>query len=188
MPHINLATYLADDTVDLDGIPSKAHPEGASYKIPSLSGEDGLLLQVITNGSDEDGNITKAEAAEAMVKFCRDADGNAVSLQRKLFGDALDLMVADGVSNNNIHATMSIVMAQASFGTEVARKVVARASGEAPARENRATRRSAAKKSSSSSRKAGSKSGPASTAKSIPAARASTPGRAASSKPQTKAV
>lgn len=189
MPRIDLSTYLADDTLDLDGIPSTAHPEGGSYKIPSLSGADGLLLQVITDGSDDKGEKMSAEAIEAMVQFCRDDGGEPVSLQEKLFGKAtLAQMVADGVTNTNLHATMTVVMTQASLGAEMAQRYVDKvAAGEAPARANRATRRAAAQKPSSSPRKAGSRSVPASGAKNTPRTPASTRGRGASSNPQSKA-
>lgn len=171
----------------LTGIPSPAHPDGGSYEIPSLSAQDGALLQIIAAGSDGEGSITGADAGEAMVEFCRDADGNEVDLNRKLLGDALDEMVGDGISNDDLQDIVAVVMAKATFGTEAARLYVARASGEAPARANRATRRAAAKK-TSSPRKAGSKSPQASGAKNTPAARASTRGPAASAKPQKKAV
>lgn len=182
-----MSAYLADDTLALDNIPSKAFPDGKTYHIPSLSGEDGLLLQVAAEGSDKDGRMINADALEAMAKLCRDADGNSVTLQRKMFGDALDEMVADGVSNTRIELILQVVLAQANSGTEVARKVVQRAAGEALARANRATRRAPAKK-TSSPRKAGSKSLRASGAKSTPAARASTRGRATSAprEPQAK--
>jgi hypothetical protein len=72
-------------------------------------------------------------------------DGQPVDFRRKLLGDAHDQMVEDGLSGEALQRISNVVMAYYGLGEHVAKAILA-SPGEAPARPNRAARRTTAKK------------------------------------------
>lgn len=165
MGHIDLATYLSDDTLVLDGVASAKYPDGKSYTIVSPSAEDGLRLQRVVQQSGPKLQDVSVDNAEILMALCRDAEGNEITLAEKLIGPKVHAeMVADGVSLTRISLIEEVLTLHYGIGPEVTTLVVA-AAGEAVARANRASRRAAAKKAPSRKRTArktaGSKSSPA---------------------------
>lgn len=140
MPHLDLGSYLSDDTLVLDGIASKKHPDGKSYSVPSPSAVDGLRLQrIMAAGGGGPTAFSNPSVADDLRAFCTGPDGDTISADEKLLGPAYQEMMDDGVSAARLGMIVSLVMTHYSLGAEVAELVVA-AAGEAPAPEPGATR------------------------------------------------
>lgn len=133
MPHLDLATYLSDDTLILDGVASDRYPQGKSYSIKSPSAVDGLRLQrIVAAGALTPSEQAESGALEELTEFCKDADGNTISLDQKLLGAAHAEMLADNVSSDRLSRIVRVVLTHYGLGAEVAGRVVA-AAGEAAA-------------------------------------------------------
>ena len=168
MTRLDLGTYLTDDALPLDNVPSEKHPKGKTYRVPSPSAAFGLQLRRMMDvwgNRDEARAPSKADIAE-LLEMVTGPDGQPADFNRRLLGSALDEMLADGVSAEHLQQIVNVVMAYYGMGPHVAEAIVG-GPGEAPARANRATRRAGAKQT------AGSRSAKASTG-SIGSARATT--------------
>lgn len=172
MADFDLSGYLSDDTFVVSGVPSEKYPapDGQRYAIPSPSARDGLLLKKIFNSSNGAAGDKSAKAvaiSPELAEYCKDADGNPIDFDEKLLGAALPQMIADGVSSTRLDMISEIVYIRFASNQGMAEMLV-EAAGKAEARDNRATRRAAAKKPTSTARtpraKAGSASKKASTA------------------------
>lgn len=134
MPHLDLGSYLSDDTLVLDGVVSKAHPDGKSYSIASPTAIDGLRLQrIMAAGGDDPTAAPDRTVLEDLVALCT-VDGKTVTVDEKLMGPAYAEMIADGVSAERLSRIGRVVMTHYGLGAEVAGRVVAVA-GEAAAPE-----------------------------------------------------
>lgn len=206
----SVGSYLSDDQMTFDGVPSAAHPDGHAYTVPAPCAADELIIRRIVHLEDELSKLTgvddiaprKGETVtqttirlEALIaattplrdehkalvaKLDTDDKGQPVEHAQKMLGTAYAVMLADGVRPRHMDELASLVTTNYGSGERVARAVVAAAAGEALARSNRATRRAAAKKPNGSRAKAGLKSAPASGAVSTRNGPASTRGSATS--------
>lgn len=194
MPEFDVTSYLAGDACKFHGVASEKHPEGKTYVVPPPSAEDELRLRRLVKLQEQtppgkDGRPSDPAASPEYVRellaLIVGPNGEPMDIEQKLLGPAYPQMVADGVSPTHIEMLSQLVMTAYGVSSGAAQLVVRRAEGEALAAANRATRRAksnAPVKPRASSPKAGSKSKPASTAKSTRSTRtaASTRGSATS--------
>lgn len=146
MAHLDLGTYLLDDALSLENVPSTKHPAGKTYKVPSPSATFGLQIQRVLQAwtSDRDGAPTPEETAD-LLGMVTDDDGKPMDFHAKLLGPAYAEMLADGVTQEGLSRIGNVVMAYYGMGEAFAQAILG-SSGEAPARPNRAARRGTAKK------------------------------------------
>jgi len=147
MPYVDLGSYLDDDAVDTPPIPSRAHPEGRSYRIPSPDAATGVrLTAMVSLGVDL--AVGKDLDPKDAAKLQLDDDSEREFL-RDVLGDAYGQLFEDGVSWVRIQRLGRYFLLYFTLGPEAAADEAKRAqlSGEAPA-PNRAARR--AKKTASS--------------------------------------
>lgn len=185
MASLDVSGYLDDGALDLTGVASKRYPDGHTYHVESPSWPDALRLRRLISrfgGSIPDRDSLAGDALADLTGFVTAEDGAEVDFHEKLLGPAYGQMIDDGVPPVSVDRLVSIVAIHFGMNEQSAQILVAAATGEALARENRASRRTAAKKPASSPRKAGSNSSPASGARNTPAkkAAASTRGRGTS--------
>lgn len=140
MALVDLGTFLDDDALDTPPIPSRVHPEGRSYRIPSPDWRTGLALSKMVNlglTAAAGRVLTEEDAASIDLDDSEERDFAALVL-----GDAAAQMAADGVSWTRVQRLAQYALLFFTLGAEAASKVVkAAAQGEAKA-PNRATRRS----------------------------------------------
>lgn len=144
MPSYALSTFLQDDRLTLEEIPSEKHPDGKAYTLGKVTAKTGLRLQRMMQvwGPQRPEAPTPEDLAE-LVSLTTDDDGEAIDFHVRLMGPAYQEMVDDGVSADAIHAITTLVMTHYTAGPQIAKLMVERAAGEALARANRATRRAA---------------------------------------------
>lgn len=156
MTERDLSAFFDDGALDYPGVPSRAHPEGKTYRVPSPDAQTGLWLATLADIGRKaavGGTLTKLE--EASLKL---DDEQEQTLYQRVLGNAYDEMLADGVPwtvLKRIHddAYMCFAMDQ-----DLADSILDNL-GKLKARSNRAL-----KKTKSTPRKtAGSKSAPVST-------------------------
>lgn len=197
---------LRDELV-LQNLPTRAHPEGKTYIVRDPSTEDvERLLEIDEQINDSNRRLLEAsvedvpddetdearDAREARLKAAEDAvkaagaamtefltvDGKEVPLLRRLLGDSLDEIEADGLGKTSYDRLQESILDTLTGGLDYAQRNLARmAAGEAEARANRATRRAAAKESKRSSRPATSKSSRARTSAATARTSSGTPAR-----------
>lgn len=147
MPHYDLSTYLADDSLTLQGVVSNAHPDGAAYTIPSPSAKMALRLHHVMGvwaARDMTTAPTPEAIAELMALTTDEDTGEPVDFRVKLMGDAYQQMVDDGVSADRLDMITTLVVTHYGQGASVARMLVDATSGE-PQAPNRKARRVGAK-------------------------------------------
>jgi hypothetical protein len=140
MARLDLAGYLDDDSVEVPGIPSKAHPDGRTYRFASPDAKTGLFLASLANLAVKarlGGDIGK-QAAELELDDDQERD-----LMRDVMGPTLDEMIADGVSWVRIQKLNRYLFIHFAMGEDAAAGLAV--SGEAPAPANRAARRASKK-------------------------------------------
>jgi len=141
MARLDLAGYLEDDSVEVPGILSVAHPEGRTYIFDSPDAKTGLFLASLANLAVKarlGGDIGEQAAALEL------DDDQERDLMRDVMGATLDELTADGVSWVRIQKLNRYLFIHFAMGEAAAEGL--RVSGEAPAPANRAARRAATKK------------------------------------------
>ncbi len=134
----DLHDYFDDGALDYPGVPSRAFPEGKSYRVPGPEAKTGLWLTAIA-----DLGVKKAsgkELSEADTASLTLDDSEEITWYRRILGPAYDEMIADGVKMSVLKRIGDDAYLCFSLSVDVA-DVVLRASGKASARANRATRR-----------------------------------------------
>ena len=140
MARLDLTGYLDDDSVEVPGIPSTAHPDGKTYKFASPDAKTGLLLASLANLAVKarlGGDIGKQAAALEL------DDDQERDLMRDVMGPTLDEMIADGVSWVRIQKLNRYLFIHFAMGEDAAAGL--RQLGEAQALANRAARRATKK-------------------------------------------
>lgn len=91
----DLSAFFDDDGLEYPGVPSRAHPGGKTYRVPSPDAATGLRLTAVANIG-----LRASSGGELSAKD-RDAvnlaDDEEEDLYRKVLGPVYDEMVADGV-------------------------------------------------------------------------------------------
>ena len=140
MARLDLTGYLEDDSVEVPGILSKAHPEGWTYIFDSPDAKTGLRLAALADlgiRAHQGGDIGNAAARLEL------DDDQELDLMRDVMGATLDEMTADGVSWVRIQRLNQYLFIHFAMGAEVAAKGL-HSQGEAPP-PNRAAKRAASK-------------------------------------------
>lgn len=166
MPIRDLSAIFNAD-IEYPGVPSKKHPEGKTYRVPSPDAATGARLtarMTLALKEARGGTLTDDEQASLLL----DDDG-----ERGFYADILG-PVYDEMMTDDVPWTVLRSIAQDAHllitDNQALADITLAAEGEASARANRATRRAAAKKAPAKAtkrtppRKAGSKSSPASSA------------------------
>ena len=141
MARLDLTGYLEDDSLEIPGIPSTAHPEGKTYRFASPDAKTGLLLASLANLATQ--ARLGVDIGEKAASLALDDDQER-DLMRDVMGSTLDELTTDGVSWVRIQKLNKYLFIHFAMGEEAA--VGLRLSGEAPAPANRAARRAATKK------------------------------------------
>jgi hypothetical protein len=140
MARLDLAGYLDDDSVEIPGIPSTAHPDGKTYKFDSPDAKTGLFLTSLANLAVKArlGGDIGAQAAALELDDDQERD-----LMRDVMGATLDELTKDGVSWVRIQKLNRYLFIHFAMGEDAAAGLAA--SGEARVPANRATRRATKK-------------------------------------------
>lgn len=190
MAGLDVSGFLDDGALNLEGVSSVKHPDGATYRVPALSWPDTLrlrrLMQQYGTGIPDLGDA-EGEARTDLEALLKDKAGKVVDYPTKILGPALQQMIDDEVAPSNIDRLLTVVSLHFGIHEETARSFVQVAAGEAQARQNRATRRAATKR-TSSPRKAGSSSSRASGAKNTRSSQGTSRGSATSAATPRKAA
>jgi len=140
MARLDLAGYLDDDSVEVPGIPSTAHPDGKTYTFASPDAKTGLFLASLANLAVKarlGGDIGK-QAAKLELDDDQERD-----LMRDVMGSTLDELTADGVSWVRIQKLNRYLFIHFAMGEGAAAGLTV--SGEARVPANRAARRASKK-------------------------------------------
>lgn len=141
MARLDLAGYLDDDSVEVPGIPSTAHPDGKTYTFASPDAKTGLFLASLANLAVKarlGGDIGK-QAAKLELDDDQERD-----LMRDVMGSTLAQLTADGVSWVRIQKLNRYLFIHFAMGEDAAAGL-ASSSGEASVPANRAARRASKK-------------------------------------------
>ena len=159
MARLDLGTFLSDDSLALDNVPSEKHPKGKTYRVPSPSAKFALQLRRMMEvwGSRDTDRDPSPDDITELLELVTGADGQPIDFQRRLLGDVYDEMIEDGITGERLHQIGNLLLAYYGLGEHVAQAIIA-SPGESPARPNRASRRATGPKT------AGSRSPKASTA------------------------
>lgn len=141
MSKLDLARYLDDDSVEVSGITSTAHPEGKTYRFASPDAKTGMWLAGLADLGIQSNQGADIGAQEAQLELNDDQERD---LMRKVMGETLDELVADGVSWIRIQKLNRYLFIHFAMGEEVAEAMALRL-GEAPAPTSRPARRVAKK-------------------------------------------
>jgi len=136
MARLDLTGYLDDDSVEVPGIPSTAHPGGKTYKFASPDAKTGLFLASLANLAVKarlGGDIGEQAAALEL------DDDQERDLMRDVLGATLAQLTADGVSWVRIQKLNRYLFLHFAMGEDAAARLAA--SGEARVPANRAARR-----------------------------------------------
>jgi hypothetical protein len=136
MARLDLAGYLDDDSVEIPGIPSTAHPDGKTYKFASPDAKTGLFLASLANLAVKARLGADIGAQAAALELDDDQERDLI---RDVMGSTLDELTADGVSWVRIQKLNRYLFIHFAMGEDAARGLAV--SGEARVPANRATRR-----------------------------------------------
>lgn len=146
MGHADFGSFLDDDAIDTPPIPSREHPDGRSYRIPSPDAATGIRLTAMVNLGVGLASGAKMDPRDAE-KLKLDDDQEKDFLEEVL-GTAFLQLVADGVSWVRIQRLGRYCLLYFTLGPEAAAsEAQGRPPGEAPA-PNRETRRASSRASS----------------------------------------
>ena len=140
MSRLDLAGYLDDDSVEIDGIISTAFPDGKTYRFASPDAKTGLSLASLADLAVRArlGGDIGAQAAALELDDNQERD-----LMRDVMGATLDELTADGVSWVRIQRLNRYLFIFFAMGEDAAAGL--KLSGGTPAPANRAERRGAKK-------------------------------------------
>ena len=141
MARLDLAGYLDDDSVEIPGIPSTAHPDGKTYKFASPDAKTGLFLASLANLAVKARLGADIGAQAAALELDDDQERDLI---RDVMGSTLDELTADGVSWVRIQKLNRYLFIHFAMGAEIAVQELTR-SGEARVPANRAARRATKK-------------------------------------------
>lgn len=149
----DLSAYFDDGALDYPGVPSKAFPDGKTYRVPSPDAKTGVWFAAIAElGAKQAGGvtITPEETASLILD-----DAQELVWYERVLGSAYQQMLDDGVSWTLLKRIGDDAYLCFGLSATVADVVLA-AQGEALARANRAGRRksTARKPAGSNSRRA----------------------------------
>lgn len=145
----DLTAYLDDDSLEVPGVRSPAHPEGWTYCIPSPDHKTGLRLTALVNLGIQAAAGEAAEPDEKQRAVLSDEEEREFLPQ--VLGTAYDEMVADGVSWVRMQRISRYALLYFTLGEDAAGQMVkasAEGNGAAPNRAARRTRGSEAATSS----------------------------------------
>lgn len=150
MAELDFSGYLADrpdNREALRGIPSPKHPDGKTYYMPSPSARFSLQLRRIMQlwGARGADRAPTAKELNELNSLLTDESGEQVEIERRLLGSALEEMLDDGITTDDLQKVVNVVMVKYAVGDAAAQSIIG-SSGEAVARPNRATRRATAQK------------------------------------------
>lgn len=147
MGHVDFGSFLDDDAIDTPPIPSREHPDGRSYRIPSPDAATGIRLTAMVNLGVGLASGAKMDPRDAE-KLKLDDDQEKEFLEEVL-GSAYIQLVADGVSWVRIQRLGRYCLLYFTLGPEAAASEAQGGAkpGEAPA-PNRETRRASSRASS----------------------------------------
>lgn len=152
MATYDVSDYFDDGAITLQGIRSSKHPDGKAYTFPSPSGKVGLRLVAILNvGGKANAGLPLTDEDRAGLLM---GDDEEHDLYKQVMGSALQEMLDDGVTWENIQRTFKLLFAKHALGQDIGVGLVNLGKAQPPP--NRAARRTAKKT-------AGRKSGRAST-------------------------
>lgn len=137
-------------TLDYPGVPSKAHPEGSTYKVPSPDATTGLWLTALAELS-----IKQATGVELSPKDAESLvldDEQELTFMQRVLGSAYGQMIEDGVAWSDLQLITGDAMKAFAVSEQFADAVLAVEVG------NRKARRTRAPKASTRRQTAGSKS------------------------------
>ncbi len=145
MGHVDFGSFLDDDAIDTPPIPSREHPDGRSYRIPSPDAATGIRLTAMVNlgvGLASGGKMDPKDAEKLKLDDDQEKD-----FLEEVLGSTYAELVADGVSWVRIQRLGRYALLYFTLGPEAAASEAKRTSGEAPA-PNRETRRASSRASS----------------------------------------
>lgn len=136
----DLYNFLDDDTLEIPGVKSRAHPEGKTYRIPSPDAETGMRLSALAEIAVK---VNKSVAVnDRDVKRLQLDDTEEREFAQQVLGATYEELIADGVSWVRLQRITQFAYVHFAFSPEAAREAAERGvfAGKAPAR-NRAQRR-----------------------------------------------
>lgn len=144
----DLKAFLEDDKLVLQGVVSDKFPDGKTYSVDSPSAATGLWLQTLLQVG------AKARVGAPMTDTEREQlhldDEQEETLYKRVLAATYDEMIADGVSWTRLQKIGQYAFTYYAMNEASADVML----GEAPARPNRATRRTAKKKAGTKSSRA----------------------------------
>jgi hypothetical protein len=150
-----MGRYSLRDTVEgdvdtFDDVPSKKHPDGKTYTFVSPSAKVGLYLthMVAVGMTAMGGGEVDEDAAKGLVLD----DDAEKDLYKQVMGDTLAEMLDDDVPWSMVQRIFQLLFAKHAMGQDIEVQLASR--GEARARPNRASKRTAKKTAGSRSRRA----------------------------------
>ena len=110
--------FLDDDAIHLPPIPSRDHPEGKRYDVPSPPAEIGMRLTALAEIARKRRaglNVTEGDVARLHI-----SDEEEPEFMAQVLGPTFEEMMADGVSWTRIQRTMQYAYIYFSMGKTAA--------------------------------------------------------------------